>query len=92
MQHSRPDRARIVELAAIGLVIAIPMALIAATWEPLEPPPRQSRDSAVERDRPADADDAGEEEADRGRPRERRAQASPVSTSPSPRVAATPQG
>jgi hypothetical protein len=90
MQHSRPDRARIVELAAIGLVIAIPIALIAATWEPLEPPPRQSRDSAAERDGPADADGAGEEEDDRGRPRERRAQASPAA-SPGPPAAATAQ-
>jgi hypothetical protein len=91
MQHSRPDRARIVELAAIGLVIAIPIALIAATWEPLETPPRQSRDSAVERDGPANADDAGEEEADRGRPRERRAQASPAAASPGAPAAATAQ-
>jgi hypothetical protein len=91
MQHSRPDRARLVELAAIGLVIAIPIALIAATWEPLEPPPRQSRDSAIERDRPADADDAGEEEVDRGRPRERRAQASPAAASPMAPPTATPR-
>lgn len=46
---TRPDLARFRPALAIAVVIAAPLALIAATWEPLEPPPRDAR-GAVERE------------------------------------------
>jgi hypothetical protein len=42
------SRSRLIEFGSVIAIIAIPIALIAATWEPLEPLPRDGRANAVE--------------------------------------------
>lgn len=48
MSGPRPTPSRLVEVAAALATIAIPIVLIARTYEPLESPPRASRASSVE--------------------------------------------
>lgn len=43
MSHSRRDFTRYIGYAATAVVVATPIALAAASWVPLEPPPRLSR-------------------------------------------------
>jgi hypothetical protein len=47
--RNRPDLTRWREAAAVAIVIAAPLALIAATWGPLDAPPRPER-GVVERE------------------------------------------
>jgi hypothetical protein len=40
MRATRRDVNRFIAIASTGLVIGTPIAYIASTWRPLEPPPR----------------------------------------------------
>jgi len=75
MSSPRQIRPRIAEVAAAVIVLAIPIALIAATWTPLEPlPSRAGRVNSVEQNRVGDrsVDDPGDEDTEEDK-RDRRA-------------------
>lgn len=94
MSTSRPTPSRVREIAAIALTLAIPAALIATTWEPLEPPPRRAgRASVIEQEQendalisaPVDQGDEGAGRARRGRKaREREQRTPPAAATPRP--------
>ena len=44
MRHSRRDVTRYVGYAATAVVVTAPIALAVASWAPLDPPPRLSRE------------------------------------------------
>jgi hypothetical protein len=61
MSHSRRDLTRLVALGSAAGVIGVPVALIASTWQPLEPTPSiRQNDDVEEESRPGN---------DRKRPR-----------------------
>jgi hypothetical protein len=48
MSHSRRDLTRLIALASAAGVIGVPVALIASTWQPLEPTPSNRKNDDVE--------------------------------------------
>jgi hypothetical protein len=61
MSHSRRDLTRLIALGSAAGVIGVPVALIASTWQPLEPTPSNRQiDDGEEESRPGN---------DRKRPR-----------------------
>ena len=81
-------RRRRLGIAGAAAVVAIPIALVAATWEPLEPPPRAAEPARVNeaatphsgRDDRANRRDEEEDERPARRSRERERRSTPVAT------------
>ena len=48
MNPSRRDLSRLIALGSAAAVIGVPVVLVASTWEPLEPMPRNGRADADE--------------------------------------------
>jgi hypothetical protein len=48
MSHSRRDLTRLIALGSAAGVIGVPVALIASTWQPLEPTPSNRQNDDVE--------------------------------------------
>jgi hypothetical protein len=62
---------RRVALGSALAIVAIPIALIAATWEPLDPPPRGSRAAVADQFSPAGAS-SSDRDTSKGRPKNRK--------------------
>jgi hypothetical protein len=81
---SRREVNRLLALGGAALVVAVPVAIIAASWEPLEPPPRRTRQNVEQDTAPAPEQSIEERAPEQTRePRQRRNRNRAEATPPS---------